>query len=100
MSLIKESIFGVLIPSNVYPTEILKIKSLISEIPNSFATTWIANQALTYSSRASTTLNSVDHSTLYPSSSTLIQGLGTHAANSSPSIIWTVFNSINLAPAK
>ncbi len=61
---IKSSIFLVLMPSKSYPTLMLNMKPSGEPSLNSFAITLIANHAFTYSSKASGTLSSVDHSQL------------------------------------
>ena len=62
--LIKPSTFFDLIPSRLYPTDILRTKSFSSDKPNSLARTLIASSAFMYSLAASSILSSVDHSQL------------------------------------
>ena len=94
---IKLSTISLLIPFKSYPTLIMNSNSLKGLKPNSFAKTWINTAALIYSFIAFFASNSLDHSILYTSDPTYIQGLWIPSA--SPAKIWIVLRSKILAPA-
>ncbi|MPN15086.1 hypothetical protein SDC9_162415 [bioreactor metagenome] len=84
---IKSDIFLDFIPSRLYPTLILNMKSFTSDSPNSIAITCNNTDDLMYSHIASSTVNSVDHSTLYPTFLTSIHGFSIISCICFPSII-------------
>ena len=94
---IKLSTISLFIPFKSYPTLIMNSNSLKGLKSNSFAKAWINTAALIYSFIAFLASNSLDHSILYTSEPTYIQGLWIPSA--SPAKIWIVFKSNIRAPA-